>query len=244
LRIALGQAYIIVYSVLAAWLGVNYRTFIIIMLLIILTTYLQSRFLSRNPMSSVKAKVEDVSSARKLVEEKNLRELQSKDEGLIADMQSQLKFTTFMMLSTVVGLLYFALAWGRVDDIYWFFKGYIGHDFLSHMLAFLVYLEGFFIISQASIEIALRRAGKIVAISMPNEYIVTTKGIVYRGLLSNTALAFPLNPHVAIRVEEKRGFVDIVNEGKASLTILRLYSRDPRRLYEVLRKYGMPKEPS
>jgi uncharacterized membrane protein len=49
---------------------------------------------------------------------------------------------------------------------------------------------------------------------------------------------------VAIRVEEKRGFVDIVNEGKASLTILRLYSRDPRRLYEVLRKYGMPKEPS
>jgi Predicted membrane protein len=241
LRIALGQAYIIVYSVLAAWMGVNYRTFIIIMLLIILTTYLQNRFLSRNPMSSVKARVEDVSSARKLIEEKNLRELQSKDEGLIADMQAQLRFTTFMMMSTLVGLLYFFIAWGHISDIYGFLKGYIGSDFLSHMLAFLVYLEGFFIISQASIEIALRRAGKIVAISMPNEYIVTTKGIVYRGLLSNAALAFPLNPHVAIRVEEKRGFVDIVNEGKVSLTILRLYSRDPKRLYEILRRYGVPK---
>ncbi len=244
LRIALGQMYIVVYAVLAAWLGVNYKTFILIMLLIILTSYLQNRLFSGNPMSSVKARVEDITSARKLVEERNLRELQSKDEGLIADMQSQLRFTTFMMLSTLAGLLYFFIAWGYIPRIYGFLKGYIGSDFLANMLAFLLYLEGFFIISQASLEIALRKAGKMTVITMPNEYLVTTKGIVYRGLLSSAALAFPLSPRVVVKLDEKRGFVDIVNEGRVSSTILRLYSRDPRRLYEIIRKYGVQRESS
>jgi uncharacterized membrane protein len=210
----------------------------------VVTTYVQSRLFSRNPMSSVKVRVEDVASARKLVEERDLRELQAKDEGLIRDMEAQIKFTTILMLSTLVGLVYFFIAWRYVPSLYELLKGYVGGDFLAHMLAFLLYLEGFFIISQVSIEIALRRVGRITVITMPNEYIVTTKGIVYRGFLSSTALAFPLNPHVTIRLDEKRGFVDIVSEGKVSSTVLRLYSRDPRRLYEIIRRYGVQREQS
>jgi uncharacterized membrane protein len=244
LRIGLGQFYIIVYSLIAAWLGIGLRTFLIIMLLVVVTTYIQSRLFSRNPMSSVKVRVEDVAGARKLVEERDLRELQAKDEGLIRDMEAQIKFTTILMLSTLVGLVYFFIAWPYVPSLYELLKGYVGGDFLANMLAFLLYLEGFFIISQVSMEIALRRAGRITVISMPNEYIVTTKGIVYRGFLSSTALAFPLNPHVTIRLDEKRGFVDIVSEGKVSSTILRLYSRDPRRLYEIIRRYGVQREQS
>ena len=244
LRIGLGQFYIIVYSLIAAWLGIGLRTFLIIMLLVVVTTYIQSRLFSRNPMSSVKVRVEDVAGARKLVEERDLRELQAKDEGLIRDMEAQIKFTTTLMLSTFVGLVYFFIAWPYVPSLYELLKGYVGGDFLANMLAFLLYLEGFFIISQVSTEIALRRAGRITVISMPNEYIVTTKGIVYRGFLSNTALAFPLNPHVTIRLDEKRGFVDIVSEGKVSSTVLRLYSRDPRRLYEIIRRYGVQREQS
>ena len=244
LRIGLGQFYIIVYSLIAAWLGIGLRTFLIIMLLVVVTTYIQNRFFSRNPMSSVKVRVEDVAGARKLVEERDLRELQSKDEGLIRDMEAQIKFTTILMLSTFVGLVYFFIAWRYVPSLYELLKGYVGSDFLANMLAFLLYLEGFFIISQVSTEIALRRAGRITVISMPNEYIVTTKGIVYRGFLSSTALAFPLNPHVTVRLDEKRGFVDIVSEGKVSSTVLRLYSRDPRRLYEIIRRYGVQREQS
>jgi uncharacterized membrane protein len=159
-------------------------------------------------------------------------------------MEAQIKFSTILMLSTLVGLVYFLIAWRYVPSLYELLKGYVGSDFLAHMLAFLLYLEGFFIISQVSTEIALRRAGRITVITMPNEYIVTTKGIVYRGFLSNTALAFPLNPHVTIRLDEKRGFVDIVSEGKVSSTVLRLYSRDPRRLYEIIRRYGVQREQS
>ena len=244
MRLALGQFYIIVYSLIAAWLGIGLRTFLIIMLLIVVTTYIQNRLFSRNPMSSVKVRVEDVAGARKLVEERDLRELQAKDEGLIRDMEAQIKFTTILMLSTLVGLVYFFIAWRHVPSLYELLKGYVGSDFLANMLAFLLYLEGFFIISQVSTEIALRRAGRITVISMPNEYIVTTKGIVYRGFLSSTALAFPLNPQVTIRLDEKRGFVDIVSEGKVSSTVLRLYSRDPRRLYEIIRRYGVQREQS
>jgi len=244
LRLGLGQFYIIVYSLIAAWLGIGLRTFLIIMLLIVVTTYIQNRLFSRNPMSSVKVRVEDVAGARKLVEERDLRELQSKDEGLIRDMEAQIKFTTILMLSTLVGLAYFFIAWPYVPSLYELLKGYVGSDFLANMLAFLLYLEGFFIISQVSMEIALRRVGRITVISMPNEYIVTTKGIVYRGFLSSTALAFPLNPQVTIRLDEKRGFVDIVSEGKVSSTVLRLYSRDPRRLYEIIRRYGVQREQS
>lgn len=242
LRLVLGQVYILIYAILAAWLGWNVKTFAIILLLIIVTSYIQNKLLSGNPVSSVKATVDDVIKARKLIEEKNLRELQSKDEGLIGDMQSQLRFSTFMMMGTFVGLLYFLIAWRRIPELYELLKGYLGSDFLSHMIAFLLYLEGFYVISQLSTEIALRMTGRIKVISMPNEYIVTTKGIVYRGLLSSTAIAFPLNPHVDVRLEEKRGFVDIVNEGKRSSTIIRLYSRDPRRLYDVIRRYGLQRE--
>jgi len=242
LRLGLGQLYIIIYSVIAAWLGVNLITFAIIMILVILTSYIQSRFFRGNPISAVKASVEDVLSSRKLLEERNVRELQMKDEGLVGDMQSQLRFSTYMLFGTLAGLLYFFIAWGHVPDIYEFVKSYIGSDFLSHMLAFLIYLEGFFIISQLSTEIALRRAGRITVLSMPNEYIVTSKGIVVKGLLSSSAIAFPLSPHVEVRLEEKRGFVDIINSGSRSSTVIRLYSRDPRRLYEIIRRYGLPKE--
>lgn len=243
LRLGLGQLYIIVYSIIASWLGVNIKTFIIIMVLVLLTSYIQSKLLKGNPISSVKASVEDVLSARKLVEERNLREIQAKDEALVVDMQPQLKFSTFMLMGTLAGILYFFVAWSHVPGIYEFIRGYVGNDFIAHTIAFLVYLEGFFILSQLSTELALRRVGKLVVISMPNEYIVTAKGIVVKGLLSNTTIPFPLNPHVQVKLNEKRGFVDIVNEGSRSSTIIRLYSRDPKRLYEVIRKYGVTREP-
>ena len=240
-RIVTGQVYIVIYSLLAAWLGIGWKTFAVIMILIIATTVLQGRIMKgRQPGSKVSP--DDVMKSRKLYEEKNLREIQSKDEGLIEDMRSQLKLSTYMFAGTFVGLAYFWIIWPHVPDLHEYLRGFIDNGFIVGFLAFLLYLEGFFIISQATIFIALWKVGKVTTLVMPNEYIVTVKGIVYRGLLSNTAIGFPLSHDVIVRFDDKRSLVDIIMEGKRSVNIVRLYSRNPKRLYEIIRRYGLEKE--
>ncbi|MEM1774552.1 MAG: DUF2208 family protein [Acidilobaceae archaeon] len=237
-RVLSSQLFLILYAILAAFLGINIKTFIIIMVLIIITSYIQGKFLSKGPLGGSSVKVEEVMSAKRLYEEKNLREIQMKDEGLLRDMQPQFRYMMLLNLGLLVGLLYFFLAWGRIGDLHSIFYSFTGNEKIASFLAFLIYMEGFFIINQASMILALKRVGKVLFIVYPNEYIVTVKGIVYKGLLSNTAIGFPLPQNVNAILDTNRGFVDLVNEGKRTTSIIRLYSRNPKRVYEIIKKHG------
>ncbi|MCX8196535.1 MAG: DUF2208 domain-containing protein [Acidilobaceae archaeon] len=235
-RLLQSQVFVIIYAAIAAVLGITLQTFLLALLIIVVATYLQNRLFGKNPFGS--ARPEEVLSAKRLYEEKNARELQAQDEGLYLDMQPQLRFMMWMNLSLLPGLAYFFLAWGRLGELQVFLRSYLDSELLVNFLAFLLYMEGFFIINQVALLLAARRVGRVEFISYPSEYTVTASGIVYKAFISSSALPFPLPDNVKVRLDEKRGFVDLVNEGKRSSTVVRLYARNPKRLYEILKRHG------
>ncbi len=239
-RLALSQFFIVLYSALAAVLGRGWLTFALILVLIIGLALFQARR-SRGPLGA-KAKPEEVESGRLLYAEESVRDLQLGDEGLARDFESQSRAILALNAALLVGLVYFVVFWRALDPLYYFFKdNVIDNDIAAHFLAFLTYLEGYFVISTAALFIASRRIGFITMLNMPSSYRVTEKGIVYKGLISTTAIPFPLPEGVEVRLNEKRKFVELVrrDEKAKTVTVLRLYARNPKRLYSLIRRHGL-----
>ena len=242
-RLLLSQVFIVLYSVLAAILGRGWKTFVVIILLIVAMSYIQSRR-SQGPLG-VKVKPETVEGARALYREDSVRELQLNDKGLPKDFEAQSKALMSLNLALMAGLLYFIVFWRFLDPLYFFIKdNIVSNDIAAHFLAFLAYLEGYFVVSTASLYIASRRIGPMTMLNMPSSYTVTEKGIVYKGLISKTAIPFPLPEEVEVRLDEKRKFVELVKKDQKArvTTVLRLYARNPRRLYQAIKRYGVKEE--
>ncbi len=236
-RVLIGQASMLLYAVMLTFLGRSGKTFLLVFLLIILFSVLMSRR-AKSPLGQGTVRPEEVLQARKLYEETQVRELQQKDKGLLMDMQEQSKFTMYSMVGMLAAMAYFFILWPYIGVIHEYFAGLMGEGKLSEFLAYLVYFEGLFVISQASYLWALRKVGKIAIPQMPQGYTVTEKGIVIHGLTGKKAIPFPLPREARVDVNEKRGFVEISVEGKRSITKLRLYARNPKRLAEIIRRYG------
>ena len=234
-RVLIGQASMLLYSLMLTFLGRSGKTFLLVFILIILFSVLMSRR-AKSPLG--RARPEEVLEARKLYEEMQVRELQAKDKGLVLDMQEQSKFTMYSMVGMLAAMAYFFILWPYIDVLHQYFNGLVGEGKLSEFLAYLVYFEGLFVISQASYLWALRKVGKVAIPQMPQGYTVTEKGIVLHGLVGKTAIPFPLPREAKVEVNEKRGFVEISVEGKRSITKIRLYARNPKRLAEIIRRYG------
>lgn len=239
-RIILSQAFIILYSILAAILGRSWQTFAVIIVLFIVLSLLMSRR-SKGPIG-VKAKPEEVESSRKLYEESSTRELQMKDEGLASDLQEQSKALMSLNLVMVVGLAYFFLFWRFIDALYeFFYANVVANEMAAHFLAFLAYFEGYFVINTVSAFIASKRMGPMININMPSSYTVTEKGIVYKTLISKAALPFPLPDGIEVRLSESRKFVELRKKNEKLDFRLRLYAKNPKRLYTVIERYGLGK---
>jgi len=236
-RILIGQAAIILYSLFATLLGRNYKTFILVFLLIIAVSLIQQRK-AKNPLGQEKVPPERVLEGKRLYREENARELQQQDKDVLKDFQEQSKFTMYNTLGMVAAMLYFFLFWNHIDALYAWVAGYVGEGKLAEFLAFLIFFEGLFIINQAAYFFALKKVGKVTMIQMVSSYTVTDKGIVLEGLVRKSALTFPLPDDVEVVVDEKRRFVELVKEGKRTRTRIRLYARNPKRLAEVIKRYG------
>ncbi|BAN90995.1 DUF2208 family protein [Aeropyrum camini] len=237
-RIILSQAFIILYSLLASILGRNWKTFAVIIVLFIILSVIMSRR-SKGPLG-VKADPAEIESARRLYEEKGARELQMKDEGLASDLQEQSKALMSMNLIMIVGLAYFILFWRFIDPLYEFMISNVtSHELLAHFLAFLAYFEGYFLVNTVTAYVVSKRSGPMITINMPTEYSVSEKGIVYKGLLSKTAIPFPLPEGVKVSVNEQRKFVEIRKVNTKTDFRLRLYARNPKRLYTIIERYGL-----
>ncbi len=237
-RLLMGQAFVILYSLLAAVLGRGTKTFVIIFILFIVMAIVQSRR-GKGPLGIGKAKPEEILEGRKLYSEEKIRDIQLKDEKLMEDLQEQSKFSMYTSVSMFVGIAYFFLLWPKIDALYNYFLAHTGNnEVAAHFLAFLIFFEGLFVINQAAMIVALKKAGKMPMINIPQSYTVTDRGIVFGGLIGKSGIRFPLPSDVQVRVNTKRGFVELVREGKRSIMKVRLYSRNPKRLYDVLKKYG------
>ncbi|MEB3780637.1 MAG: DUF2208 domain-containing protein [Desulfurococcales archaeon] len=239
-RMLLSQAFMVLYSLLAAILGRGTETFIIILILVIMMGVIQSRK-GKGPLGTGKADPEEILSGKKLYSEEKIRELQMKDEKLVEDIQDQSKFSIYSSLGAFLGIGYFILLWPEVEVLYNYFISRVDSEILAHFLAFLIFFEGLFIINQLSMVYALRKIGKVTMMNIPQSYTVTDRGIVFKGLIGKTGIRFPLPDTVDVKVNTKRGFVEIINTGKRSVTKVRLYARNPRRLYDIIKKYGIQK---
>lgn len=237
-RAAVSQLFVVLYSIIAAFLGISARTFLLMIVLVVLVSYLQNRLWKRDPLGGAAVSADLVASAKKIYEEKNVREIQMQDAELMNDMQPQFRYMMWLNLALFAGLAYFFLAWGRVESLKLFLLERVGSETLAAFLAFLIYMEGFFIINQLAMYGAMVKAGRVPFITYPNDYVITERGILLKGLLSNSAIGFPLPKDVSIKLEERRGFVDLVKEGKRSVSVIRLYSRTPKRLYDILRRHS------
>lgn len=237
-RILVGQLSILLYSVAAAVIGLNATTFILIFILIIVLTMLQNRS-SKNPLGQEKVKPEEVLKGRTLYEENNAREYQTKDTEILRDMQDQSRFTLYTSIGMLLAMVYFLLLWGYVSNLYQIVSTRLGEGKLSLFLAFLVYFEGLFAINQVTYFWALKKVGKVTVLQSPPSFTVTDKGILLKGLVSRTAVTFPLPDDVEVNLNEKRRFVELVKAQKRSIVRLRLYTKNPKKLAETIRRYGV-----
>ncbi len=235
-RLLVGQAFILVYSGLAAVLGRTTKTFVIIMILFVLYIVWQSR---RAKAAGPQVDAEEIDAARVLFEEKKGRDYQMEDVGLVDEVQEQAKATMYMSIGSFVTLGLFFLLWPHLDAIYNAVLPYVnGSERLAHFIAFLIYFEIVFAASNISYIYAMRKTGKMTVMQMPTEFRITQKGIVFRGLLKKQAIPFPLPEGFEVRVEEKRRFVELVKEEKDKIIRLRLYTGNPRRVYDLVKRLG------
>jgi uncharacterized membrane protein len=238
-RMALwNQVYIIVYSIILALVGRGKILYLLIILFIIISLLISSRR-GKTPLGTKKSDVMVIMSSRKLFEEKNTREYQTKDSELINDIQEQSKFSMYLSIGTLIALVYFFVLWSKINNIAGWISSYVGPGKLALFLAFLLYFEGYSIIYTAFQVYALKKVKNIVVYTIPTSYIVTEKGIIYKGLLSNTAIEFPLPPDIEINYNTRRGFVELIKKDKKIITKLRLYTRNPSRLASLIEKIGM-----
>lgn len=235
-RLLVGQAFILLYSGLAAVLGRTTKTFVIIMILFILYIVWQSR---RSKAAGPQVDAEEIDAARVLFEEKKGRDYQMEDVGLVDEVQEQAKATMYMSIGSFITLGLFFLLWPHLDAIYNAVLPYVnGNERLAHFIAFLVYFEIVFAANNLSYIYAMRKTGKMIVMQMPTEFRITQKGIVFRGLLKKQAVPFPLPEGFDVRYDEKRRFVELVKEEKDKIVRLRLYTGSPRRAYDLIRRLG------
>lgn len=229
-QIALSQLMVIVFAGAFALLPRKYYMVIILLYIIVFPVLLSK--MGKGP--GTKGKIDEIEEGVVLHEEKNAQQIMSKDLQLTEELQAQIKTmtTTFLLMPLVI--VYFWL-YGRylfnpVADL---FEGESLGRFVSTLLMF----EGSFIISRVSMVYASRRTGQVQMLVMPQKYKVTSRGIVSKSLGSRLAIPFPIKDF-QLHMDPKRKFVELVPlDPKKARGKIRLYTKDPYKLYNILQRY-------
>jgi len=169
--------------------------------------------------------VSELADAKVLFKEENAREVMIQDEGLAEEFSAHTK----MFLRSFLGF-------GVAMVVYWI-GGMLyqrGYEALSsilggHLAGFIYWLIVLEIAYVAAYGLGMRMSMSRTAFPVtPAKYMVTEKGIAVTGL-GGFAIKFPLEGYEVI-LEEKRGFVEI----KGEKVRLRLYTKNPRKLYDLI----------
>ncbi|HEW63600.1 DUF2208 domain-containing protein [Fervidicoccus fontis] len=232
-QIAIGQASIIIFSIAAGFLGRSgalYWLFIIlyfILYMIIMTKFGQ-------PKLPNTAKADLISKGKVLFEENKAMEVASTDRQYVVEMQDQLKMLQFTTLFSFLVLIYFFIAIGPVTSL---IAPKFSNEKIGYSVSYFILFEGSFLLSIFGQYLSVRnysRSGKkFVTINMPRTFFVTSEGIVLKGMMSSTGLKFPLTAYKIV-LNEERKFVELVNETQKAINKIRLYTKSPNKLYEVI----------
>ncbi len=169
--------------------------------------------------------VQELEDARVLFREDNAREVMVQDEGLAEEFSAHTK----MFLKSFAGF-------GAAMVIYWlggmfYQRGVeaLASTLGGHLAGFVYWLIVLEVAYVAAYGLGMRMSMSKTAFPVtPASYTVTEKGIAVKGL-GGFAIKFPLEGYEVI-LEERRGFVEI----KGEKVRLRLYTRNPRKLYDLI----------
>jgi len=236
-RVLISQLYSIAYAAVFAIVGKGKVAYLLLALFVVLTFIIQSRR-TKTPIGTKKVNPDEVLSARRLYTEDKAREYQLRDDMLLREMQEQGRITMYMSIGMIVSFIYIFIVWPKVYDLGSLFQAKLGNEKLALFLAFLTYFEGFTVINTLSQLYALRKVKSITTYVIPSSYVITEKGIVYRGIVGQTAIPFPLPPDVKLSVNNRRGFVELVKAEERSISKIRLYTRNPKRVAFLIEKFG------
>ncbi|MGC8997770.1 MAG: DUF2208 family protein [Fervidicoccaceae archaeon] len=232
-QILIGQLSILLFAVVAGFLGRTgtiYWAFIFLYFIVYM--YLMSKF--GQPKYPSSAKATELDKGKPLYEEMRPFEYVSNDKQYASEMQEQMKMMNVSMMLSFVVLIYFFLAFGPVT-------AYIAPKFsderIGMTVAYLTLFEGSFAISTLGQVYTSRRMKKQnkkpVMINIPRSFSVTTEGIILRGLTSSSGLKFPLDGF-KVELNEERKFVELINETDKAIYKVRLYTKSPKKLYDII----------
>lgn len=233
-QIAFSQLMIVLFSVVAG-LYREYYIYVIIAYFVLLPVIISRQ--TRKRIGREKVSSEEIEAGRRLWEERDASELLAKDAEYIREMGEQMKVSTYTMISMPVILGYIYLYRSMLAK---HVRSMTADPSLAAFLDFFIMFEGSFLMSQAFMLYTRRKFAKKTPsmILAPRKYLVTDRGISAKGFGTTFALKFPLE-NTQIEVNEKRGFVELtmIQPGKDGVpTKIRLYSRNPRRLYEIIKR--------
>ncbi|MEO3993175.1 MAG: DUF2208 family protein [Desulfurococcaceae archaeon TW002] len=156
-------------------------------------------------------------------------ELQGKDSQLVSELKPVLKVSLLNLVILPVFLVWY---WWYFDFIRTLAIEAVEYRFLAYLIGYEVPLGLVQVMNLAG-----RRAVKSF-VQVIAEYEVYDKGIVGTGI----TLKFPLRTdQYRIEYDTKRMFVDLIQIPSTGKTLikLRLYTKNPERLHEVLRRYAL-----
>ena len=197
--------------------------FIAYLFVIAATTVATQRRLGRG------GRADEILAGRKLYEERNALDIAVRDEQLTTELSKQARQLLLSFASLGVAVAVFGAASMVKSDMIAFLRGATGSDVLANFLYWLIIFETIFAASRLT-GLAFGVKPSQQPPFIPSRYVVTDRGIVVPSIIS-TAIRFPLPEDYEITVNERRGFVEIRDPRGRSI---RLYARNPRRLYELI----------
>ncbi len=177
------------------------------------------------------ASVTDVMSGRRIVVEEKAMDIAVRDEELARELSAQFKPMVMSFVGIFIAIAVFWVFSALHDTIVEALKGYVGEERLANFIYWLMVFETVFAVTRGlGFALTGRPVGGAQPPLIPSRYIVTDRGIAVPGAFG-VAIPFPLPEGFSVTVNERRGFVEIA-DGKGRR--IRLYSKNPRRLYETI----------
>ncbi|MEM0021842.1 MAG: DUF2208 domain-containing protein [Fervidicoccaceae archaeon] len=232
-QILISQLSILLFAVVAGFLGRTGTLYwIFIFLYFIVYMYLMSKF--GQPKYPSSAKAAELEKGKTLYEETKAFEYVSSDKQYALEMQEQMKAMNVSMMLSFVVLIYFFIAFAPVTS---YIAPHFSDERIGMTVAYLTLFEGSFAISTAGQIYTSRKMKKqnkkMVMINVPRSFIVTTKGVILKGLTSSSGLKFPLSGF-KIELNEDRKFVELTNETEKGIYKVRFYTKSPKKLYDII----------
>jgi len=172
--------------------------------------------------------LKEIKESKKIHEEgaSEVMRLMSLDTQLIEEMKPLTK-TFFITILTMI----FMIGW-----YYFYFNSVrtlVQDPLLTGTQKFLIFLAGYEVPIILMVAIVLKQNRLLRGFpQIPRYYTLFEKGLIGQNLF----MKFPLQEH-DIRLDSKRGFVELIDNAKGGMRI-RLYSSKPRELFELIKNHA------